>query len=304
MRTLPAPMVSIGLPFYNAAPTLADAIRSVFAQSYHDWELILVDDGSSDTSLDIARAVRDPRVRVLSDSVNKGLSARLNEIAHVARGRFIARMDSDDLMHPERLAKQVALLMAEPDIDIVGTATYTIDAAWRPLGIRSRGPLVTEPGTVLWRGLFVHPTVTARAAWVRANPYRPEYLRAQDLELWCRTCSCMSAALLPEPLHFYREPTPINLAGYLASCQTVRRIARAYGPGAGLGRTIGFLLRSHLTAAVYRLSGPLRLQHWLLRRRSTPLTDGERAHARTVLRAILATPAPGIDTTPHSACAV
>src|SRR5215207_5701854 len=122
------PRVTIGLPFYNAANTLASAVRSVFAQTYHDWELILVNDGSSDRSLEIADAVKDPRIRVMSDGRNKGLAARLNEITSSACGRYIARMDADDLMHPDRLARQVALLQTRPRVDVVGTATYATDA--------------------------------------------------------------------------------------------------------------------------------------------------------------------------------
>jgi glycosyltransferase involved in cell wall biosynthesis len=75
--------MTIGIPFYNAEAYLGDAIRSIFAQTYHDWELILVDDGSTDRSLEIARAVRDPRVRVISDGQNRRLPYRLNQITAV-----------------------------------------------------------------------------------------------------------------------------------------------------------------------------------------------------------------------------
>src|SRR3954468_15780628 len=105
-----SPRVTIGLPFVNSGETLPNAIRSVFAQTYDDWELILCDDGSTDISLEIARSVRDARVRVLSDGKNVGLPCRLNQIAAVARGEMLARMDADDLMHPNRIAAQVALL--------------------------------------------------------------------------------------------------------------------------------------------------------------------------------------------------
>lgn len=294
-----APGVSVGLPFYNAASTLADAIRSVFAQTYQDWELLLVDDGSSDRSLEIARAVKDARVRVLSDGRNKGLAARLNEITAAACGRYIARMDADDLMHPVRLARQVSLLEGQPHVDVVGTATYATDAEREPHGVRGHGPLETRLARVLQRGLFVHPTVMARASWMRAHPYGTEYPRAEDLELWCRTCSSMSAALLSEPLHFYREPMPINAAAYLATCRTARRVTRMFGPS-GVGRwgTTALLLRLHLAGATYRVSGPLRLQSWLLKRRNTPLAASQRDHALEIVRLVLETQVPGLDPVP------
>lgn len=291
-----SPRVSIGLPFHNAAATLDDAIRSVFAQTYRDWELLLVDDGSSDRSLEIARAVKDPRVRVFSDGHNRGLSIRLNEITAAARSGVVARMDADDLMHPDRLAKQMSLFEARPDVDVVGCATYVTDATWQPRGVRGTGPLNTAPASVLRRGLFVHPTVTARTAWMRANPYHIQYRRAEDFELWCRTCSSMSAALLSEPLHFYREPVPINLASYLETYQSARRLVRAFGPGVlGRGRTIALLLRLYLTEFAYRLSGPLRLQSRLLQSRSTSLTTTEREHARGVVRTVMQTFVPGLN---------
>ena len=89
--------ITIGIPFYNAEAYLADAIRSVFAQTYEDWELILIDDGSTDNSLAIARSVDDPRVRVYSDGKNKKLASRLNELTQLATYEFIARMDADDV---------------------------------------------------------------------------------------------------------------------------------------------------------------------------------------------------------------
>jgi glycosyltransferase involved in cell wall biosynthesis len=293
------PVISIGLPFYNNRAALAGAIRSIFAQTCHRWELILVDDGSSDGSLEIAQAVKDPRVRVIVDGGNKGLSARLNEIAAGARGRFVARMDADDLMHPRRIEKQLALLEANPGVDIAGTATYVTDAQWQPRSWRANGPLDTTLASVLRRGLFIHPTVTARVAWARANPYSVDHSRAQDLELWCRTCSFTRGALVPEPLHFYREPAPINVATYLETSRSVRRIARSFAPAAlGRRRALALLLRQQLAAVAYRVSRPLGLDSWLLERRSSPLTASERDHARAVVQAILETRVPGLDTVP------
>src|SRR5512138_427624 len=104
--------VSIGIPFYNPGRAFEKAVRSVFSQTHADWELILMDDGSSDGSLELARSITDPRVRVLSDGANRGLCARLNQIAREARHGLLCRMDADDVMHPDRLHRQVEELTA------------------------------------------------------------------------------------------------------------------------------------------------------------------------------------------------
>jgi glycosyltransferase involved in cell wall biosynthesis len=292
--------VSIGLSFYNNEQTLADAVRSVFAQTFQDWELILVDDGSSDGSLKIAQAVDDPRVRVVSDTVNKGLSFRLNQIATLARGAYIARMDADDLMHPERLARQVEYLDAHPAVGLIGTGTYTIDSANRPLGLRGVDVFDVRPQAVLSHGLMIHPTVTGRADWFRRNPYNEAYMRAQDVQLWCRTCQNSVFAHLPEPLHFYREAVvrekaAAYLGNYLLTCRSIRNILATYGPSTvGWPRTLLLILQSHLKGAIYRTFTMLGAQSVLIAKRNTPLSESQRAAASEVLDVVLQTQVPGL----------
>ena len=162
-------LVSIGIPFLNPGPYLDLAVRSVFAQTYLNWELILVDDGSTDGSYERAVAIQDPRVRVLRDGQNKGLPARLNEIVRLAKGELVARMDADDAMHPLRLEKQVGFLQANPELDGVTTGAYLIDAEDRPIALLpGRQPSAQE---VLARGGFLHPSLLARKSWFEAHPY-------------------------------------------------------------------------------------------------------------------------------------
>jgi glycosyltransferase involved in cell wall biosynthesis len=283
--------VSVGLPFLNARATLADAVRSVLAQTWDDWELLLVDDGSSDGSADIAGVVGDPRVRVVLDGEHRGLTARLNQIAGLARGRYLARMDADDLMHPERLRRQVQFLDACPDVDLVDTAVVTIDEANEPLGLRGDRPLNTDPRDVLRSGLLLHPTVMGRTAWFRRHPYDSRYVRAEDHELWVRTCRHTSFARLVEPLFFYREGLSGNLGNYLRSARTVRKILREYGPATvGKGLTALLLARSYLKSAAYWAYTKLGRQGRLIRARTRPLSASEAATARAALGAILQTP--------------
>src|SRR5258707_3884481 len=190
-------MVRIGLPFFNAENTLDDAIRSVFDKTVQDWELNLVDDGSRDSSLQIAQSVRDDRVRVISGGPNAGLAFRLNQIAQAARGKYLARLDSDDLLHPERLARQVAILDNDPRIDLVGTAMYSLDRTDRPRGLHEIRPGVRRPSDVLHTSLLNHATVTGRTAWFVANPYDQTFFRSEDRELWVRTHRTLTFVQLP-----------------------------------------------------------------------------------------------------------
>jgi glycosyltransferase involved in cell wall biosynthesis len=289
------PTVTIGIPFFSARRTLADAVRSVFAQTHRDWELILIDDGSTDGSLDVVRSLDDPRVRIVSDGTNRGLCARLNQIAELAHGKYLARMDADDLMHPERIERQVRFLDANPAIDVVDTATCTIDDNGEPLGIRGEKPLDCEPVAVLRHGLLIHPTVMGRADWFRQNRYDSAYVRAQDRELWCRTCGRAKFARLCEPLFFYREALAGNLSTYLRTESTVRKILAIYGPPlVGRWRTRLLTARSHLKSWAYRLSTTLGLQGRLIRKRNRPLSAIEVAAARRILAEIRAAAAPGL----------
>lgn len=292
--------VSVGIPFLNSEATLADAIRSVFAQTFDDWELILLDDGSDDTSLDIAMAVDDPRVSVLSDGRNRGLQTRLNEIARSSRGDYVARMDADDLMHPERLARQAAFLDANSAIDLVGTATYVIDSEARPTGVRHTEPVDTSPGAVLACGLICHPTSMARAEWCARFPYDESFLGAEDHELYCRAAPKSGFARLGEPLFYYREAykSPGSfLRSYAIHARFIRKCYRMYGPEAvGWPGTVKLMARSHLKSGVYRLATYLGVQEAVIgRRNGRPLTEAEQQAAEEGLDAVRRTRVPGLD---------
>jgi|JI9StandDraft_2_1071091.scaffolds.fasta_scaffold03404_5 glycosyltransferase involved in cell wall biosynthesis len=287
--------VTVAIPFYNANRTIADAVKSVFAQTYQDWELILIDDGSRDGSADQVKQIRDSRVRVISDGVNCGLSARLNQIATLAKGEYLARMDADDLMHPERIARQIAFLAKNPSIDAIDTATYTVDDDLTPLGIRGDEPLDCRPESVLRNGLFIHPTLMGRTKWFRQNPYDGAFHRAEDRELWCRTCTESKFARLVEPLFFYREALTGNLPNYINTGKTIRKILLKYGPPVlGAWRTSVLIKKFAMRSAIYRGATALGIQGKLIRRRNRPLTQHESKTAQAVIMQILETPVPGL----------
>jgi len=288
--------VTIGIPFLNARRFLATAVRSVFAQTHQDWELVLVDDGSSDGSLDVVRRLDDPRVRLVRDGGHRGLCARLNQIAAMARGDYLARMDADDVMHPERIERQLALLGADPGLDVVDTATFTVDDDLTPLGVRGDRPLDCRPEAVLRDGLLIHPTVTGRAEWFRRHPYDGAFVRAEDRELWMRTCATTRFARLEEPLFFYREGPAGNLGNYLRTERTVRAILRRYGPPlVGTRRTRLLVMRSRLKSMAYRVGTGLGLQGRLISRRNRRLEPAEIREASRILAAIQGTRVAGLE---------
>jgi len=286
--------VTIGLPVYNAMPFLRDALRSIFAQSFTDWELIIVDDGSTDGSLEVARAVCDPRVTVYSDGVNRGLVHRLNQIAQLAQGYYLARMDADDLMHPERLAKQVRFLDDHPDVDVVDTGLFSMSINAITTGVRGQEPLQPSLAAALDHALLRHATILGRPQWFRKNPYSPLYQRAEDRELWCRTVNHSTFARIQEPLYFYREL--VNLRNYLSSGHHNRMFIRKYGPDAiGSYRTIGLITKSYLKCAVYCVFTVLRIEKILVALRNRRLDPAEVAAADEVIQRILRTSVPGLD---------
>src|ERR1700692_494357 len=106
------PELTIGLSVYNPGEFLEPALQSIFAQTFQDWELILVDDGSDDGSTELLSLIKDPRVRVLESGLRRGLAAQLNRIVQAARAPYIARMDADDMLDKRRLEKQINYLLA------------------------------------------------------------------------------------------------------------------------------------------------------------------------------------------------
>lgn len=204
----PAPFVSIGLPFRNAALTLRQAIESVQGQTFSDFELILLDDGSTDNSRKILQEFADERFRIVVDGQSLGLAHRLNQCIRLAQGTYFARMDADDIMFPKRLERQVREMLCDPTLDVVGTDALAIDHRSRLLGpYPSRDPS-TDPWTVVREGIFIHPTIMGKIEWFRSNPYSERCYRAEDLELWTRSCSFSHFHVIHEPLLFYRLRAP------------------------------------------------------------------------------------------------
>ena len=266
--------VTIGLPFFNAEDDLPDAIRSIFSQTHQDWELILLDDGSTDGSLEIARAIQDPRVRVVSDGKNLRLAARLNQIVDLASTDIIVRMDADDLMPPERIARQLQVLLANPDIDLVSTGLVSIDHEGMPFGARWHfSETVTRDDLLRKKGAgIVHASVMGRRAWFLRNRYDPQVSIAQDYDLWLRSSARndLKVRVVQEPLYYVREVSSVTPKKMFQSYRMDRRALWRNRCGLWEARFIVKSLFKTVALQIIVFCGGL---NWLVRRRSKPLTD-------------------------------
>ena len=214
-------IVTIAIPIYNAEKYLAFAIQSVINQTYKNWELLLMCDGSADNSTAIANeyAQKDERIKVIDDGMNRGLIYRLNQSIQMTTTKYYARMDADDIMYITRIEEQVRYMEEHPDVDVVGASMMTIDNNNKIIGSGSNDGEVTS---------FIHPTVMGRIEWFKANPYSDWALRAEDTELWTRTGEKSTFHAIGKPLLFYREFGIPTFNKYYLSQLTLLKIFRRY----------------------------------------------------------------------------
>jgi len=206
------PLVSITTAFHNEERFLLNVIKSVFAQTFTDWEYILVDDGSTDRSLEIAQSIDDARVRVFSNGRNLGRSASLNRITSLARGKYIARMDADDMCGVQRIEKQVQLLESEPKVDAVGTGICYLNGNDSPVGDwyapPSHNEICRNPSRLI--GLC-HGSILGKRAWFEKHPYDESFSISVDFNMLFRAYETSVFANIREPLYYYRLDQSFNL---------------------------------------------------------------------------------------------
>jgi glycosyltransferase involved in cell wall biosynthesis len=287
--------ITIGIPFYNAEEFLADAIRSVFAQTYQDWELILIDDGSTDNSLAIAKSIKDPRVRVYSDGQNKKLASRLNEIVKLAKYDLIGRMDADDLMSPTRFEKQKKILDANTTLDLVTTGNFSLSNNMEAKGVRwhhsnsiSLDDLLKKNGSGV-----LHAAILGRKSWFERNQYNPNIQTAQDYELWVRTAynKDFNIYLMQEPLYYYREEGNVTSGKLLRAYSNERVLFDKYA------QNNLFLLKtkSYLKTIIVKTLDLLNRTDVLLAGRSNIMDSNQLGVFDKELAVIKNTNVPGLD---------
>ena len=210
MTASPAsPAITVAMSVYNNARFLAEAIESILAQTYGDFEFLIVNDGSSDGSGEIidAYAGRDPRVRPIHQR-NRGLVASLNRMIEEARAPLIARMDGDDVSAPERFERQAAFLAANPDHGVIGAWATSIDEQGRDCDNGGLDQPTDHEGfldALFDKPLMCHPAAMLRTGVVRAaSGYRGAYRHCEDYDLWLRLSERTKLCSLPERLLLYR----------------------------------------------------------------------------------------------------
>lgn len=205
--TQPMPLVSVLMPVYNGATYLAEAIESVLNQTFRDFELLLIDDCSNDDSMEIAKSYDDSRIKIISKSAHQGLIDSLNQGLELATGKYIARMDADDISLPNRFEKQVCFMEANPKVGMCGT--------WiQYLGKTTSLHYPVNHEDILSaiffnQAIFCHPSVFIRKAVLQKHglKYPAQYIHSEDYALWLELSQYCQLANLPEVLFLYRTHT-------------------------------------------------------------------------------------------------
>lgn len=220
------PAVTVLMPVYNAGRFLREAIESVLCQSWTDFELLVLDDGSTDDSAALAAAFGDARIRVVHNESNLRLVATLNRGLELAHGRYVARMDADDICLPQRLARQVSFLERHPEVGVCGTQVRTMGAEDGAVF-----PVVYDHERIVCCQLFesalAHPTVMMRReALLEAGlRYSADFPHAEDYELWVRCARHMRLANIPEVLlHYRRHEAQVGSRHARVQAETCRKI--------------------------------------------------------------------------------
>lgn len=217
------PKISVLMPVYNGERYLREAIDSILGQTFPDFEFIVVNDGSTDGTVDIVRSYRDPRIRFVENETNLGLVRSLNNGVDLAEGAYLARMDCDDVSLPERLAVQAAFLDAHPSIGVCGTWARTIDEHGRIIG-KVRPLSGAAIHRLFWRpSPILHPTSMIRTKLLKESKYSPDFPHAEDYELWLRLYARTGFRNLDRYLLHYR----IHKAG-IGSTKRELQLANSY----------------------------------------------------------------------------
>lgn len=198
-----APRVTVLMAVYNAERYLGEALDSVLAQTFADFEFLIINDGSTDSSAEILASRRDARIRLVDNVRNLGLTASLNIGLALAKGEYVARMDADDVSRPERFARQVAFMDAHPEVGVCGgwvrfiptAELWKLPATHEEIRCRQFSTVgVAHPAVMLRRAFFSQHGLT----------YDSDWRFAQDFELWSRALKHMKFANLQEVLLDYR----------------------------------------------------------------------------------------------------
>lgn len=219
------PTISVLMPMYNAEAYLGLAIESILNQSYQDFELVILNDGSTDKSLEIALSYQDKRIRVLENEGNLGLTRTRNRLFAEAKGKYVAWLDSDDIAHSARLEKQLTFLQKHTDYAFVASWARIIDGYGNATGgfLKSYFHDSNLPSLLLFVNYVVQSSVLMQKDLFPQEPYKLEFPPTEDYELWSNVVENHPIAILPEVLVDYRvHATNISFTQNERATQTVK----------------------------------------------------------------------------------
>ena len=200
-----APQVSVVMSTYNNEATVREAVASILAQTCADFEFLIVNDGSTDRTPEVLGEFDDPRLRLLHNPENIGLTRSLNKAIGLASGPFIARQDADDVSMPQRLEKQVAFMREHGDVALLGTSRATLDDAGNTISV-TRLPEAPDYHRLLQSNCLAHGSVMLRREVLdEVGGYNEDFRLSQDYDLWLRIAKRHRVRNLPEPLYGVRR---------------------------------------------------------------------------------------------------
>lgn len=199
------PKVSIIMPVYNAAKYLDETINSILNQTYNDFEFLIIDDGSTDNSLEILYSYNDHRIKILKNEKNIGYVKTLNKLIDISKGEYIARQDNDDLSLPDRIEKQVLFLNKNKDVGVCGTNAFIFGKKTK----MTRMPITDDEikAYMIINNPMLHPTIMYRKSIfevLNIGKYNEDLCPAEDYAMWFEISKKTKLANLPEPLLKYR----------------------------------------------------------------------------------------------------
>ena len=205
-QSVKRPKVSVMMPVYNGARYIGDAIKSILTQTYGDFELLVLDDGSTDNTLQVIKSFNDPRIRIIRNDRNIGTVLTRNKGLRECCGEYVAMLDSDDLAYPQRFEKQVNFLNNHLDVGMVGSWVDLINAEGNPLNASWKTDMEAEevPVFLLFHNCFSFSAVMLRSVAIPRDGFREGYIPSEDYEIWTRIVDSWKSYNLPEILTTYR----------------------------------------------------------------------------------------------------
>lgn len=273
------PKITIGIPAFNAGQYIGLAIQSVLGQSFNDFELIITDDGSTDNTVEVINSFNDPRIRLITDSCNHGISYRLNQQIELSNGDFFVRMDADDIMLPFRLRQQYDFLIEHPEVDAIGGSCYVLNEFSKIIGYRKgtkeRTRITQEK--CLDDVIFIHPTVMGKLSYFKKYKYSEMYTGVEDFDLWFRSAKESNLMILPDPVIMYRDPLKFKISTYLSRLRKQRKRLKLQDIRqlVGIKKYYIKLIVNYLKAGMVFCSSRIGLDKIIIKRRNISVKNDE-----------------------------